>query len=313
MMWEESISRRKLIKLLGAGGLGMLAEPFTFMTKGYQQDSMRKRVIPSSGEELPVVGLGTWIQFDVGESESERAPLRKVLKLMAGQGGEVIDSSPMYGNSEEVVGDLTTKLGIADQFFYATKVWTRGHRSGINQMEASMRKMRRETIDLMQVHNLVDWDTHLETLQEWKKQEKIRYIGITHYTVSSHDRLEQIIEEHNIDFVQFNYSIQTRNAEQSLLDTAHKNEVAVLINQPYEGGSLFGIVQDKKLPNWVQDYDINSWGQYFLKYILSHPAVTCVIPGTSDPEHLVDNMGAGYGRLPDRMGRQKMVKYFEQL
>ncbi|MDR8389637.1 aldo/keto reductase [Aliifodinibius sp. S!AR15-10] len=273
---------------------------------------MRKRAIPSSGEELPVVGLGTWIQFDVGESSTARKPLKEVLRLMAEHGGEVIDSSPMYGNSEEVVGDLSTELGIADQFFYATKVWTSGRQSGINQIQASMQKMRRDTIDLMQIHNLLDWQTHLQTLKNWKQDGRIRYIGITHYTTSAHDRLEQIIRSEDIDFVQFNYSIRTRNAEQSLLDTALENGVAVIINRPYEGGSLFGAVSGRDLPEWAADYDINSWGQFFLKYILSHPAVTCVIPGTSDPEHLVDNMGAGYGRLPDEQGREKMVQFIEK-
>lgn len=306
---QNSITRRQLLKLLGSAGLGMAAQPFTNLIK--QDNTMRTRPIPSSGEQLPIVGLGTWIQFDVGNSEEDRKTLKKVLKLMAEEGGEVIDSSPMYGSSEQVVGDLTTELNIADQFFYATKVWTRGRQSGINQMEASMQKMRRETMDLMQVHNLLDWQTHLETLQSWKQEGRIRYTGITHHTVSEHSRLEEIARTRDIDFIQVNYSIRTRHAEQSLLDTARANDVAVIINEPYEGGSLFQAVGDRELPGWAADYDISSWGQFFLKYILSHPAVTCVIPGTSDPEHLVDNMGAGYGRLPDEAGRQMMVEYFE--
>ncbi len=219
----------------------------------------------------------------------------------------------MYGNSEEVIGDLTNELDMEDQFFYATKVWTRGRQSGINQMEASLRKMRRETIDLMQVHNLVDWQTHLQTMKQWKEEGKIRYTGVTHYTVASHDQLEQIVMNEEIDFVQFNYSIGVRNAEKSLLDAARDNGVAVIINEPYEGGSLFRAVGEREVPKWASNYDINSWGQFFLKYILSHPAVTCVIPGTSDPEHLVDNMGAGYGNLPDEEGRQRMAEYFENL
>lgn len=309
---ESVITRREVLKMMGAGSLGLLTNPLLSLLN--QDKSMRKRKIPSTGEEIPVVGLGTWIQFDVGESDSERKPLREVLKLMAQNGGEVIDSSPMYGNSEEVIGDLTTELGIADQFFYATKVWTSGRQSGINQMEASMRKMRRDTMDLMQVHNLLDWQTHLETLKEWKEQGRVRYIGVTHHTVSAHSRLEKIIETEDIDFVQFNYSIRTRNAEHSLLNTARENGVAVVINEPYESGSLFGKVSGKEVPEWAEkEYDISSWGQFFLKYILSHPAVTCVIPGTSDPDHLVDNMGAGYGRLPDETGRQKMVQFIEEI
>lgn len=296
--------------MMGGAGLSIFTGPLAPL---FSEEDMLKRPIPSSGEQLPVVGLGTWIQFDVGSSESERKPLREVLRLMAKNGGRVIDSSPMYGHSEEVIGDLATDIGNSDHFFYATKVWTSGRQAGINQMNASMEKMRRSTMDLMQVHNLVDMPTHLETLRAWKNEGKVRYIGVTHYTVSAHSRLEQIITGEDIDFVQFNYSIRTRNAEQRLLDTARDNEVAVIINRPYEGGALFGAVEGEQLPGWASEYDISSWGQFFLKYILSHPAVTCVIPGTSDPDHLVDNMGAGFGRLPDSAGREKMVRFMESL
>ncbi len=292
-------------------GLGAFFSPLLTILE--QDRKMLKRAIPSSDEMLPVVGLGTWIQFDVGSSNSERDPLHRVLELMVKQGGEVIDSSPMYGNAEEVVGDLTSDIGHPEHFFYATKVWTRGRQSGIKQMNTSMRKMRRETMDLIQVHNLVDWQTHLETLNKWKEEGKIRYTGITHYTDASHDDLEEIIRNRNIDFVQCNYSIRDRNAEKSLLDAAMDHEVAVLINQPYGGGSLFQSISGKALPGWASEFEIDSWGQFFLKYILSHPAVTCVIPGTSDPDHLVDNMGAGYGPMPDEQARKEMLRYFENL
>lgn len=305
------ISRRALLKMLGYSGLGIAAYPINDLFTGRKK--MIQRPIPSSGELLPVVGLGTWIQFDVSSSESERRPLRKVLQLMAENGGMVIDSSPMYGNSEEVIGDLTSDMDNRDHFFYATKVWTRGKQAGIDQMNASIKKMQKSTIDLMQVHNLVDWKTHLRTLREWKEEGKIRYIGITHYTVSSHDRLEQIITTEDLDFVQFNYSIRVRNAEKRLLDAARDSGTAVIINEPYEGGSLFRAVRGKELPEWTAEYDISSWGQFFLKYILSHPSVTCVIPGTSDPKHLVDNMGAGMGILPDPPLRDKMVRFIEAL
>lgn len=304
------VTRREMLKMMGGAGLSILTDPLSPL---FSEEDMLKRPIPSSGEQLPVVGLGTWIQFDVGLSESEREPLREVLRLMAKKGGRVIDSSPMYGHSEKVIGDLTTEIGNSDHFFYATKVWTSGRQAGINQMNASMEKMRRSTMDLMQVHNLVDMPTHLETLRAWKNEGKVRYIGATHYTVSAHSRLEQIITGEDIDFVQFNYSIRTRNAEQRLLDTARDNDVAVIINRPYEGGALFGAVKGEQLPEWASEYDINSWGQFFLKYILSHPAVTCVIPGTSNPNHLVDNMGAGFGRLPDSAGCEKMVRFMERL
>lgn len=305
-----NISRRKWIQTAGLAGIGLMAYPNSVI--GNQDQSIRKRAIPSSGEKIPVVGLGTWIQFDVGQSEKERAPLKQVLKKMGEQGGEVIDSSPMYGRSEQVIGELTTELGIADQFFYATKVWTRGKQDGIDQMNASMRKMNRDRIDLMQVHNLVDWQTHLETINNWKRTGKICYSGITHYTASAHDRLEEIVKNRDVDFVQFNYNIRARHAEESLLPAAADNGVAVIINRPYDGGALFGAVGDGELPEWAADFDIGSWGQFFLKYILSHPAVTCVIPGTSDPEHLVDNMQAGQGRLPDESARKRMARYFDE-
>lgn len=306
-----SYSRRELLQMLGFAGLGTLIRPWPSLFN--RKQNMLTRPIPSTGEQIPVVGLGTWIQFDVGASQSERDPLRKVLELMTDKGGKVIDSSPMYGKAETVIGDLTSEMENPDHFFYATKVWTRGRQSGINQMNASMQKMRRETIDLMQIHNLLDWETHLQTLKEWKKEGKLRYIGVTHHTASSHRRLEEIVSTQDIDFVQFNYSIRVRNAEKRLLDAAKDNGVAVLINEPYEGGSLFQVAGGKELPKWASEYDINSWGQFFLKYILSHEAVTCVIPGTSDPEHLVDNMGAGYGRMPDEAVRKKMVNYFEEM
>jgi len=305
----RNLSRKEMLKLMASAGLGMLSVPL--LSPLFENQKMLTRPIPSSGERLPVVGLGTWIQFDVGASESKREPLRRALKLMADKGGKVIDSSPMYGNSEKVIGDLTKDIGLADHFFYATKVWTRGRKSGIDQMNASMQKMHRSTMDLMQIHNLVDWKTHLNTLKEWKAEGKIRYIGITHHTVNSHSRLQQIISSQDIDFVQFNYSIRIRNAEKRLLKAARDNGVAVIINEPYESGSLFRAVRGKKLPEWVSKYDINSWGQFFLKYILSHPAVTCVIPGTSDPKHLLDNMGAGFGKMPDAAARKKMAEIAE--
>lgn len=273
---------------------------------------MMKRRIPSSGEMLPVVGLGTWAQFDVGPSEAEREPLRGVLRMMAAKGAEVIDSSPMYGRSEAVVGDLASELGLSDKLFYATKVWTSGREAGIRQMESSMAKMRRARMDLMQVHNLVDWQTHLETLRDWKKEGKVRYIGVTHYLDSAHPVLERMAKEEEIDFIQVNYSIRSRNAERSLLDAAMDNGVAVIVNRPFGEGSLFGYTRGRKLPDWASDYGIGSWAQFFLKYLLSHPAVTCVIPGTSRPENMLDNLGAAEGPLPDEKARLRMAEYVER-
>ncbi|MBT1687750.1 aldo/keto reductase [Dawidia soli] len=298
----ERITRREA--LLGLAGAGLLLSSYAWKD---MQKGMNTRPIPSSGEQLPLVGLGTWIQFDVGNDSTERQPLTEVLNLMVQQGGKLIDTSPMYGRAEEVIGDLTSASAVREKLFYATKVWTTGEAAGIRQMDESMRKMQRKTMDLIQVHNLTDWKTHLRTLQRWKAEGKVRYTGITHYTESAHAQLEQILKTEAIDFVQFNYSIRVRNAERSLLRAAQDKGVAVIINEPFEKGSLFSLTKGKALPAWAADYDIQSWAQLFLKYILSHPAVTCAIPGTSSPRHVVDNMLAGHGALPDEKGREKMV------
>ncbi|WP_439557893.1 aldo/keto reductase [Dyadobacter sp.] len=307
-----NFSRREVLKGLGAVGASLLIDPVP--VKAIKAPAMlMQRNIPSSGEKLPVVGLGSWQQFDVGSSADERNPLRDVLKKMNELGGKVVDASPMYGRAEQVIGDLSAELKLNEQFFFATKVWTNGRQEGIDQMNASLKKMKRTRLDLIQIHNLLDWETHLKTLKDWKAEGKTRYIGITHYTDSAHSRLEQIVKSKSVDFVQFNYSIRSRNAEKSLLNAARDNGVAVLINEPFEQGALFRATKGKQLPDWAADYGIKSWAQYFLKYIISHEAVTCVIPGTSDVKHLVDNLGAATGKLPDANARKMMVKYIEAL
>ncbi|MBT8304413.1 MAG: aldo/keto reductase [Bacteroidia bacterium] len=306
----SAYTRREASKLLGAAALGTLIMPSLAFTNAR---SIMKRKIPSSGEKLPVVGLGTWQTFDVGNNAEKRAQLSQVLLKMKELGGAMIDSSPMYGTSESVVGDLTKQQGIQDHFFYATKVWTSGKAAGISQMQDSFNKMKRTQMDLMQIHNLVDWQTHVKTLREWKESGKIRYWGFTHYTNSSHETLAKLIKSEQPDFVQFNYSINERHAEISLLNVAKDQGTAVIINRPYDGGSLFRKTKNKALPEWCKDIDINSWGQFFLKYILSHEAVNCVIPGTSKVKHVVDNMNAGYGRLPDSSERKKMINYLTGL
>lgn len=265
------------------------------------------RNIPSTNEQLPVVGLGTWKVFDVSP-QADKEPLRQVLKTMHHAGARLIDSSPMYGNAETIVGEVSQATSVADNFFYATKVWIQGKDEGIQQMQDSMRKMRRDTIDLMQIHNLVDWKTHLQTLRKWKEEGKVKYIGITHYTDNMHDELAQIISSEQIDFVQFNYSITARNAENRLLPTAADHGVATLINRPYGEGALFKFLLGKKLPEWAEDYNISSWAQFMLKFIISHPAVTCVIPATGNPTHAQVNCLAGNEPLPGEEVREKMAK-----
>ena len=310
-MITENYNRRDVLKIYGLSGLGLMAYPilFSFIDK----EQILERPIPSSNQLLPVVGLGTWQTFDVGSSVSERKVLIEVLSKMNNYGGRVIDSSPMYGSSEGVVGDLTFGADFTKDFFYATKVWTTGKEAGIHQMENSLKLMKRQQMDLMQIHNLLDWRTHLKTLKSWKEKGKIKYWGITHYTDAAHSDLEAVIKSERPDFVQFNYSILSRHAEKSLFDVIRKHRTAVLINRPFEGGNLFRMVKGKPLPVWARDFNITSWGQYFLKFILSNELVTCIIPGTSKPYHMTDNMMAGYGHMPDEHTRESMVSYLKKM
>lgn len=272
---------------------------------------MLTRIIPSSGEALPVIGLGTWQAFDTEITKSDSAQ-KAVLETMKSAGGTLIDSSPMYGKAESAIGKLTSG-SFGDDFFYATKVWTTGREEGIRQMNESFQKMGRPVMDLMQIHNLVDWKTHLKTLRDWKDSGKIRYIGITHYTDSMHGELEEIIRKEPIDFVQFNYSITARQAEKSLLPLAASKGVATLINRPLGEGALMRKVSGKALPKWATDYGIQTWSAFFLKFIIAHPAVTCVIPATSHPAHAADNYKAAEGNIPDEAIREKMAAYISTL
>jgi diketogulonate reductase-like aldo/keto reductase len=304
-----SLSRRALLKLGATLVVGFTAHGLSYA----QNRSQRMRAIPSSGEQLPAMGLGTYRTFDVGTSARDHAAIKEVLRDFVALGGRVVDSSPMYGRAEAAVGDLAAELGVQDKLFYATKVWTSGREDGIQQMQQSMRRMRTERIDLMQVHNLVDWQTHLKTLHTWKEQGRVRYIGITHYTHGAFEQMENIMRREHLDFVQFPYNIMYRHAEQRLLPLAAERGIAVLVNEPFEQGSLFSQVGDKPLPAWAAEFDCNSWAQFFLKYILAHPAVTCAIPATAKPKHLFDNMQAGLGRLPNEAQRAQMVKYMQRL
>lgn len=273
---------------------------------------MTKR-IPGSGEELAVIGAGTWQSFDVGHAAAARGALREVLQTFVQAGGQVLDSSPMYGSSETVLGDLAAELGLRERLFMATKVWTSGRDEGLRQIETSFRRMRVERMDLLQVHNLVDVQTHTRTLREMRSSGKVRYIGITHYTASAYTELERWLKAEPYDFLQINYSLAEREAERRLFPLCRERKVAVIVNRPFAEGALFRKVKGKPLPPWAAELGVHSWAQYFLKWIVSHPAVTCAIPATGKPDHMKDNMTAGTGTLPDEPARQRMAQYFSGL
>lgn len=272
---------------------------------------MIEKTIPSSGESLPVIGLGTWQTFDVGADAAARAPLEAVLREFVAAGGKLIDSSPMYGQSETVVGDLTAKLGLREKLFIATKVWTSGKDAGIRQMQASLAKLRARPIDLMQVHNLVDVETQLATLREWKQQGLVRYVGVTHYTASAHDAVARVIEVHPVDFIQINYSVGEREAEKRLLPLARERGIAVIANRPFASGQLLRRLRQQPLPAWAAEIGCTSWAQLLLKFVVSQPAITCAIPATAKVEHLRDNMAAGHDPMPDEKMRMRIAAAVE--
>ena len=259
---------------------------------------MNTRPIPSSREELPVIGCGTYLGFDQTPGSSAYAQLPGVVEALLAAGGKVLDSSPMYGRAEQTTGELLAANGQRSEAFLATKVWVKGQQEGIRQMEESMRLLRSPAIDLMQVHNLVDWRTHLATLRGWKEQGRVRYVGITHYTASAYPEVERVLRAEKLDFLQINYALDDRLAEQRLLPLAAERGVAVIVNMPFGGGGLLRGLLPKPLPDWAAGIGCASWAQVLLKFVLSHPAVTCAIPGTRRREHMEDNARAGFGEVP---------------
>ena len=272
--------------------------------------AMKTRKIPSSGEALPVIGLGTWERFDVGLDEATTKRLGGVLKAFHDSGGRMVDTSPMYGRAEEVVGTLAADGKIADRLFIATKVWTTGRAEGIQQMETSEKRLKRARLDLMQVHNMVDAATHLETLAAWKKEGRIRYLGITHHVPSAFDDLEKWMRSAKPDFVQLCYSIGRREAEERLLPLAADQGIAIIVNRPFDKGAHFKAVEGKPLPDWAAEAECTTWAQIFLKFILANPAVTCVIPATGNPDHLAENVGAGFGEPLSAALRARLLSMF---
>ena len=308
------MTRREATRLIGvsAAGLCLPARASRAQAKA-ESSTILTRAIPSSGEKLPVIGLGTWQAFDVDLTSDNRRQLGDVLSLFVKLGGRVIDTSPMYGRAEDVIGELATALGIQDKIFLATKVWTRGEENGIKSMERSMALLRAKRIDLMQVHNLVDVQTQLATLRGWKTHGRIRYLGITHYEAGAFADVEKIMRSEKLDFVQINYSLMEREAEERLLPLAYERGIAVIVNRPFGGGDLFSRTRSKPLPDWAVEFDCRSWAQFFLKWIVANSAVTCAIPATDKPRHLEDNIQAGIGQLPDAKMRQRMVELVSSL
>ena len=301
-------NRRRFLSALGAVGVpawpipvaGAPSAPIT-------------RAIPATGEALPVIGVGTWITFNVGTAASARAPLAPVMQSFFDRGGAMIDSSPMYGTSEAVIGDLLSRVPGRQRLFAATKVWTYGKTAGVRQLESSRRLWGVPKFDLIQIHNMLDWEAHLETLQAWKTAGRVRYVGITTSHGRRHDELERALTRSPFDFVQFTYSLYDREAEKRLLPLAAERGVAVVANRPFDGGDMFATVKGRPLPPWAREFDCENWAQYFLKFIVSHPAVTLAIPATSKVAHMAENMGALYGRLPGPETRLRMAQHFESL
>jgi len=306
-----TLSRRDALKAAVGAGAALLLNKTTAFA---QAPPLITRAIPSSGEVIPAVGLGSARTFDVGASPSERAALTEVLRMFRELGGTFFDTAPTYGTSEGVAGALVRELGIQNELFFATKISTGGgQRVGVRQQEASMRSWGRDTIDLNQVHNLRGVDTHLPTIRRAKEEGRTRYVGVTTSRIQQYEYMEQVMREQDLDFVQLNYSLGERQAADRLLPLAQDRGFAVIVNEPYNVGRLFRVVRGQELPEWAADFDCESWGQFFLKYVLSHPAVTVIIPATSDPEHLADNMAAGVGRLPDERTRVRMERFFDGL
>jgi diketogulonate reductase-like aldo/keto reductase len=301
--------RRRFITTSGALIAGSYLAPAMV---GQQTNSLLHRTIPASGETIPVVGMGSWLTFDVGRSSEGRKKMGQVLKAFAQHGGKVIDSSPMYGSSEEVIGDLARSLGIVDKLWIATKVWTNGKQQGVNQIQNS-NKYFSNLVTLNQIHNLRDLQEHYYTLRELKEAGKLKYIGLTHYTNYQHKALAIALKKYKVDFIQVNYNIENPHAEEQLLPTAADHGVAVLINRPYQTGSLFRMVNGKPLPGWVKEQGVNSWATYFLKYIISNPQVTCTIPATTQVQHVIENLASATGWIPNSTEREQMRSYFQSI
>lgn len=310
-MGETAFSRRAL--LAGLGGLGLASALPLRLPRAAAAEKLHTRAIPGTEERLPVIGMGSWITFNVGTNEALREDRTEVLRAFFEQGGGMVDSSPMYGSSPEVIGYALQRIENTDALFSASKVWTPLAAEAAAQMAESREKWGVERFDLMQVHNLVDWEAHLETLRAERETGRVRYVGITTSHGRRHGEMEEVMQSQPIDFAQFTYNILDREAEQRLLPLAAEKGIGVIVNRPFRRKRLFRTFQDKPLPDWAGEIDCTNWAQFFLKFIVSHPAVTCAIPATTRVDHMRENMGALHGRLPDEAQRREMVRYVESL
>lgn len=305
-----SFNRRYFLQLMLALTSGAMIKPAT----SYSSTKQLRRTIPSSGESILAIGLGSWLTFGIDlDDENEMMQREKILREFLRRGGGMLDSSPMYGTAQEVIGKCLKRSGHHERLFSATKVWVTGQRKGVLQMERSRLLWGLDKLDLIQVHNLLDWETHLPTLYNMKENGDIRYVGVTTSHGRRHDELIEIMKSQPLDFVQFTYNMLDTEAEGYLLPLAQDKGIAVIINRPFQRGGLFDYVRNKPLPEWAKEIGCTSWAQFFLKFIISHPAVTCAIPATTRLDHLIENMNVAYGRLPDQMLRTKMLKYIRSI
>ena len=307
----HEFSRRAVISGLGAFGAATAVTPLRFALAA--TGPILTKAIPATGEKIPAIGMGSWVTFNVGRDRASRAQRVQVMQAFFDLGGGMVDSSPMYGSSEEVIGHCLERIANKGSLFSATKVWTLLRALGVRQMNASRELWGVDRFDLMQIHNMLDWSTHIETLKEWKAQGRIRYIGITTSHGERHDAMAKAMAEQPLGFVQFTYNILDREAEKRLLPLAADRGLAVVINRPFRQGALIDAVKRHKLPAWASEIDCANWAQFLLKFVVSHPAVTCVIPATSRIDHMRENMGALHGRLPDRQMRERMIRTVEAL
>jgi diketogulonate reductase-like aldo/keto reductase len=307
-VFSMSLTRRQFLRYLaGMGSTLLLGRSFPAVAGS----PAHSRIIPASGERIPAIGLGSWLTFGIDVDDTQAMAEREaILREFLARGGGLLDSSPMYGTAQEVIGQCLQRIGHRQGLFAATKVWVSGLRQGILQMERSRLLWNIPRFDLMQVHNLLDWETHLPVLQEMKRKGQIRYLGVTTSHGRRHDELARIMRSQDIDFVQFTYNMLDREAEQQLLPLAADKGIAVIINRPFQRGGLFDYVGARPLPGWASELDCESWAQVFLKFVISHPAVTCAIPATSRLDHLKENMAAAHGPLPDAALRQRMLADF---